>query len=99
MAFGPWNDPELLYCVSQLNLGNNSLSRIQVVSALNTLNIATHMYYYYIGNCTQNYYPKVYMGTTQTVALYWYSDDQNIEKLTWPQQFQTQQKGEALITT
>ena len=103
MAFGPWNDPELLYCVSQLNLGNNSLSRIQVVSALNTLNIATHMYYYYIGNCTQNYYPKVYMGTTQTVTYYWNHDNQNgtvtdqiYTKNIWPQNFgQTTQKGEA----
>ncbi len=59
------------------------------------------MYYYYIGNCTQNYYPKVYMGTTQTVTYYWNFDLQNTSKPPanqWPQNFgQTSQKGEANI--
>ncbi len=37
----------------------------------------------------------MYLGTTQTVALYWYSDDGFSEKMTWPQAFQGGQKGEA----
>ena len=71
------------------------MANLEVVSTLNTLNIGRNSYYYYIGNCTQNYYPKVYIGTSQTIAKNWNFDQQtgiNYPSI-WPQN--SPQKGEA----
>ena len=53
------------------------------------------MYHYNTINCTEKYAPKVYLGTTQTIAQGWIYDLQNIEKYpeTWPEV--KPQKGEA----
>ena len=82
-----------------LNTGTNPLSRIEVVSLLNILKIGKEMLHYNSYNCPERYYPKVYIGTSQTIATGWNRDSQNTSKPpanTWPQNFgQTSQKGEA----
>ena len=101
LSFSPWNAPELLYCISQLQIGYNPLSNLQVVSSLNTLSESSLRYHYNYQNCTSRYYPKVYIGTSQTIAAGWNMDLQNTSKPPanqWPQNFgQTSQKGEAII--
>ena len=81
-----------------IGLANNPLANVEVVSSLNAFNLGHYTYHYYSKNCIKKYNPKVYLGTTQTVALYWYSDDGFSEKMTWPQAFQGSQKGEANIS-
>ena len=57
------------------------------------------MYYYNYQNCTSRYYPKLYLGTVQTIAQGWNSDGQNGTETTlpnWPNSYQSNtQKGEA----
>ena len=80
-----------------INKGYNPLSKIEIVSGLNLFNQGRAMYYYYIGNCTQKYNPKVYLGTSQTIALSWNGNNQtgiNYPSI-WPEV--KPQKGEANI--
>ena len=71
------------------------MSKIEVVSTLNTLNLSHEMLHYNYQNCTSKYNPRVYLGTIQTIAIQWNFDLQNIEKYpeTWP--LNGPQKGEA----
>ena len=71
------------------------MSKLEVVSLLNIPSQARNMYYYNSANHTQKYNPKVYIGTSQTIAIQWNFDLQNIEKYpeTWP--LNGPQKGEA----
>ena len=82
-------------------MGSNFIGNLEVVSQLNLFNQARHMYHYNYQNCTSRYYPKVYLGTTQTIALAWNYDRQNGTVTTlpnWPQSYQSNtQKGEANI--
>ncbi len=79
-----------------INTGSNPLSRIEVVSTLNTLNISKEMLHYNTQNCPPNYYPKVYLGTSQTTAQGWLYERINGEYISmnnWPQAYQGTQKG------
>ncbi len=82
-----------------LNTGTNPLSRIEVVSLLNILKIGKEMLHYNSYNCPERYYPKVYIGTSQTIATGWLYDTQTyankpIQKPSnWP--LNGPQKGEA----
>ena len=51
------------------------------------------MLHYNYQNCPTKYAPKVYLGTSQTIARNWNMDLQNIEKYpeTWPEKWS--QKG------
>ncbi len=93
-SLNPWSDSSLLYCVIVLNTGTNPLSRIEVVSLLNILKIGKEMLHYNYANSLERYYPKVYLGTSQTIARNWNMDLQNIEKYPeiWPEK--KPQKGE-----
>ena len=76
-------------------MGSNPLSRIEVVSSLNLFNQGRAMYYYTLSNRTQKYNPKVYIGTSQTIAIQWNVDQQtgiNYPSI-WPEI--KPQKGEA----
>ena len=93
-SFQPWNDPSCAYSILQLYKGYNPLSKIEVVSTLNTLNIGRNSYYYAYDTSTAKYTPKVYLGTSQTIAKNWNYDRQNNIKYPsiWP--LNAAQKGE-----
>ena len=59
-----------------MNLGSNFIGNLEVVSQLNLFNQAHHMYHFNHPYCTERYYPKVYLGTTQTIAYAWNFDRQ-----------------------
>ena len=98
-SFQPWNETSCAYSILQLYKGYNPLSKIEVVSLLNLFNQAHQMYAYSPAYCTERYYPKVYIGTAQTLGIDWNYDSQKyankpIQKpSTWPQN--PSQKGEA----
>jgi len=75
MAVSPWNESRYTYAVGQLLIGNNPISKIEVVSALNSFNLARYMYEYHAPTRTEKYNPKVYLGAVQGVAGYWISDE------------------------
>jgi len=62
------------YEVANINLGNNPLSKIEIVSALNSFNLAPCQYHYNYYNCLDKYYPKIYLGTIQGVGYHWNYD-------------------------
>ncbi len=74
-GFGPWILQIFKYSIGQINLGNNSNSRLEVVSLLNTFNLATDSFFYNIDNCLDKYNPKIYLGTIQTEAINWNHDN------------------------
>ena len=99
-AFSPLNHVNYLYSICMISTGYNPLSKIEVVSALNTLNLSTNSLHYNHANCTSRFYPKVYLGTNQTISTSWlYNNDKywdNSSKIGWPQSYQSNtQKGEA----
>ncbi len=79
----------------QLYMGSNFISKLEVVSTLNTLNLGLSMFYYGYDINTKKYNPKVYLGTPQVLGTGWNHDRQNIEKYPeiWPEI--KPQKGEA----
>ena len=101
LSISPWEDKGYVYSISQLQIRSNSSGNLQVVSGLNLSNQAHHMYHYNYSNCTSNYYPRVYIGTSQTVSDSWLYDRQiyagsdiKIPE-NWP--INSSQKGEANI--
>ncbi len=80
-GFSPWIHPNYAYSLVQLYLGSNPLSNIEIVSALNSFNIAYGIYYYFYGDRPEKYNPKLYFGTIQSVAKQWNFDQQNPEKI------------------
>ena len=103
MHMSPWNRSDVDHGILQLYLGYNPISKLEVVSLLNIPSQAHEMYYYNTGSCLVKYNPKVYLGTLQSIAYWWLCnretdwilDSNTTPKLTWPQAFQTMQKGEA----
>ena len=95
LSFSPWFESPYSYSILQLQIGYNPLSNLQVVSQLNLLSQARYTYHYNYQNCTSRYYPKVYIGTAQTLGIDWNFDAQNIENYPsiWPEV--KPQKGEA----
>ncbi len=81
-------------------MGSNSLSKLEVVSSLNCLNIGYYMYHYNTINCTEKYAPKIYINASITVAEGWTWDLNNYVETTpnanqWPNSYQSNtQKGE-----
>ena len=76
LTLSSWNDANYAYSIMQLYMGSNSIGNLQVVSQLNLLSQARYTYHYNYQNCTSRYYPKLYLGTSQTIARYWNSDSQ-----------------------
>ena len=82
-------------------MGSNFIGNLEVVSQLNLFNQARHMYPYNYQNSTSRYYPKVYLGTLQSIAYWWLYDRQiyagsdiKIPE-NWP--LNPSQKGEAIL--
>ncbi len=93
----PWNETSCAYSILQLYKGYNPLSKIEVVSTLNTLNLGRSMFYYGYDINTKKYNPKVYLGTPQVLGTGWQNDIQtgiNYPSI-WPEK--GSQKGEANI--
>ena len=101
-TISPWNETSCAYSILQIGLGYNPISKLEVASALNTVNIGIYMYHYHTINSTEKYAPKVYLGTTQTIATGWNMDIQNGTITTlpnWPNSYQSNtQKGEANLS-
>ncbi len=76
LSFSPWFESPYSYSILQLQIGDNPLSNLQVVSSLNTLSEASLRYHYNYQNCPSNYYPKLYLGTIQTISDRWLYDRQ-----------------------
>ncbi len=74
MALSPWNDSKYTYAVGMVNLGNNFIDKLEIVSALNSFNISAQMIYYDSRNRTGKYYPKIYFGAFQTASRDWNFD-------------------------
>ena len=77
LSISPWEDKGYVYSISQLQIRSNSSGNLQVVSGLNLSNQARHIYHYSTNISTENYYPKVYLCTNQTIATGWIYDRQN----------------------
>ena len=92
-----WNDASYTYSILQLNLGSNPISKLEVASALNTLNLGRAMFYYGYDINTKKYNPRVYLGTPTTSAYSWNFDQQTgiNHPSIWPEV--KPQKGEANI--
>ncbi len=101
-AFDPWIEEEYIYTISQINLGSNFIAKLEVVSALNSFNIAYQMFAYHYLNRTKKYNPKLYLGTIQTASTQWNYDYQDPQKIhpfwvsdglqksgSWPQKLQS----------
>jgi len=69
------NDSAKAYAVAQINLGNNPLSKAEIVSALNSFNLTIYLYHYNYPFSTGTYNPKVYLSTIQTTAKNWLYDN------------------------
>ncbi len=81
--FCPWTNVKHIYSAGQINIGNNSISRLEVVSALNVFNLATYNYHYNQSACTEKFNLKAYLSAIQTIANGWDFDIQNTGK--WAQ--------------
>ncbi len=81
VALTPWNNPDHTYSIMQINLGNNFISTLEIVSALNSFNITREMYLYNHINRTEKYNPKVYLGAVQSMAKQWNLDNQDSQKV------------------
>ncbi len=72
----PWNNPDYTYSVIMINSGSNPLSKLEIVSTLNSFNFAYFQLHYNGPTCMPKYNPKVYLGAVQTVAENWNYDYQ-----------------------
>jgi len=75
-ALSPWNDTNYTYSTLLINTGTNPLSKLEVVSALNSLNTASYQYHYNYANSVQKYNFKLYLSTIQSMANQWIYDNQ-----------------------
>ncbi|HBD06358.1 MAG TPA: hypothetical protein DCY93_02985 [Firmicutes bacterium] len=79
-AFVAWNGDGNPYYISAINLGSNSISKLEVVSALNSFNLARNQYHFYYSNCPGRNNPKVYLGAVQSAGINWNYDVQEGQK-------------------
>lgn len=76
MGLAPWNIDTSKYSISQINLGNNFISYLEVVSLLNVFNIAHYFLHYYYKNCTNKYNIKIFIGSLNCLSYEWQVDGQ-----------------------
>ncbi len=80
MTVSPWNEQIYKYSAGQLLVGSNPISNIEIVSSLNSFNLAHYMYEFHYPTRLEKHNPKVYLGTIQTVATTWNGDTQDPQK-------------------
>lgn len=61
-GLSPWNNINNTFSSAQLNLAYNPISKIEVVSSINLHNLGRGTLYYYDGDHTNKYNPKIYLG-------------------------------------
>ncbi|HBD05917.1 MAG TPA: hypothetical protein DCY93_00710 [Firmicutes bacterium] len=78
IGLSPWGGDNSPHDFSALNLGNNFIANLEIVSMLNCFNLADRMLHYNFYNCPERYYyyPKVFLSTVQSVAYGWIWDSQ-----------------------
>ncbi len=81
MGISPWNGNSNPYTFLAINLGNNFISSLEIVSSLNCFNLANRLYHFNYINCIEKYNPKVYIGAVQTAASIWNYDSQDPTKV------------------
>jgi len=79
--FSTWYSSQHTYSTLLINAGTNPMSKLEIVSLINTFNLAFEMFAYHNQNRTKRFYPKVYFGTVQTASTYWNYDVQGNENL------------------
>jgi len=75
-GISPWNYSSGTYSVAMINIGNNFISSLEIVSALNSFNLGRSQYHFNYNECIKKYSPKVYLGTIQTASTNWLYDVQ-----------------------
>ncbi len=80
MALSSWNDKNYTYTICAINLGSNPIGSLEIVSSLNSFNLARYQYHFNYPYCTQKYNPKVYFGTIQTTSTEWLYDNDPARK-------------------
>ncbi len=70
----PWVIGDYKHSAVQINLGNNFISLLEIVSSLNLFNLARYYYLFNYETCALKYNPKVYLGTIQTSSKEWNYD-------------------------
>jgi len=76
IGLSPWGGDNSPYDFSALNLGNNFIANLEIVSMLNCFNLADRMLHYNFYNCPERYYPRLFLSTVQSVAYGWTWDSQ-----------------------
>ncbi len=76
LAIAPYKLVNTYYEIVNINLGSNFISKLEVVSALNSFNLANSEYHFYCDNCIPKYNPKIYLGTVQSASVNWNMDVQ-----------------------
>ncbi len=71
----PWTIGDFKYSAVQINLGNNFISSLEIVSSLNLFNLARYYYLFNYQTCASKYNPKIYLGTLQTTSKEWNYDN------------------------
>ncbi len=74
-ALSPWIDGAYYSSVIQLLLGSNPLSKLEVVSALNSFNLGRWEYHFNQSVYPPKYNPKVYLSAVQSVGYAWNTDN------------------------
>ncbi len=97
----PWNDASCAYSVLQISKGYNPMSKLEVVSFVNLVNLGFQTLWYGAYDSTAKYNPKVYLSTLNAVGKQWLYDRQiyagsdiKIPE-NWP--INSPQKGETLL--
>lgn len=86
-GLSPWNDASYSKGLSQINLGYNPISLLEVVSLLNIRNIARNLFHHNLNNCLEKYNPKIYLGTFYVLAEIWNYDTETkpLYPQNWPE--------------
>ncbi len=75
LGLAPYSGNYSSYEICNINLGSNPLSKIEIVSALNSINLGRWEYLYNHVCCPQKYNPKLYLSAFQSMAPQWNYDN------------------------
>ncbi len=69
-----WTDVNLKHALGPMILGGNFISKLEVVSSLNTFNLGSFHFHYNGSAFVKKYNLKFYLGTVQTTSEGWNSE-------------------------